>query len=191
MEKIEVYKKIQAAKQHISMSEMKKEGWNEYSKYHYFTPDQINRLVFLACQETKLLTLFNLKRNEYGEFGELTIIDLETGEKECVEMSTAIPQITATNAAQQLGGCVTYTERYLKMTVFGISDNTLDPDTTENTQKTSKNTDDKKWLNKGTKDWKNVVAKITSKQITMKDVLSVYKMKKELKEELETLSKIK
>ena len=33
---------------------------------------------------------------------------------------------------------MTFTERYLKMTVFGIVDNTLDPDTTENTEKTAK-----------------------------------------------------
>ena len=110
-----IYGKIMAAKQHISMSEMRKEGWNEFSKYNYFTPDQINKLVFLACQESNLLTLFSLKRNEHGEFGELLIIDLETFEKEIITMATAIPSITATNAAQQLGGCVTYTERYLKM----------------------------------------------------------------------------
>ena len=53
-------------------------------------------------------------------------------------MASAIPDITATNAAQQLGGCMTYTERYLKMTAFGIVDNSLDPDTTENTESTVK-----------------------------------------------------
>lgn len=30
---------------------------------------------------------------------------------------------------------MTFTERYLKMTAFGIYDNSLDPDTTENTEK--------------------------------------------------------
>ena len=50
-------------------------------------------------------------------------------------MASAIPEIKATNIAQQLGGCVTYTERYLKMSLFGITDNQLDFDTTENTKK--------------------------------------------------------
>jgi len=180
---MEIYKKILAAKQHISMSEMKKEGWNEYSKYHYFTPDQINKLVFLACQEASLLTLFSLKRDQFGEIGELTLIDLETFEKEVITMATAIPSITATNAAQQLGGCVTYTERYLKMTVFGISDNTLDPDSKDLTKHPVKE-DNKKWLNKNTKDWTNAVAKLKAKTVTMKEIEAAYKMRKDFKEEL-------
>ncbi|MDA3779663.1 MAG: ERF family protein [Bacteroidales bacterium] len=185
---MEIYKKILAAKQNISMTDMKKEGWNDFSKYAYFTPDQINKLVFLGCQESELLTLFSLKRNQHGEYGELAIIDLETGEKEIITMATAIPSITATNAAQQLGGCVTYTERYLKMTAFGISDNTLDPDTSNNTKKTNTApADDKKWLNKNTDAWDNVVKKLKDKKITMQDITDVYKMKKELKDELKKL----
>ena len=68
-------------------------------------------------------------------YGRLTVYDLESGEKLTAEMATAIPEIKATNIAQQLGGCVTYTERYLKMSLFGITDNQLDFDTTENTKK--------------------------------------------------------
>ena len=68
-------------------------------------------------------------------YGRLTIYDLESGEKLTTEMASAIPEIKATNIAQQLGGCVTYTERYLKMSLFGITDNQLDFDTTENTKK--------------------------------------------------------
>jgi len=184
---MEIYKKILAAKQHISMTDMKKEGWNDYSKYKYFTPDQINKLVFLACQDANLLTLFSLKRNEFGEYGELVIIDLETDEKETITMATAIPSITATNAAQQLGGCVTYTERYLKMTTFGISDNTLDPDNVDNAKKpnaSSNEVNEKKWLNKNTKDWTNAVAKLKAKTIKMEDIEKVYKMRKDFKDEL-------
>ena len=189
--KTNIYTKILAAKQHISMSEMKKEGWNDYSKYAYFTPDQINKLVFLACQESDLLTLFSLKRNEHGEYGELVIIDLETGEKETIEMATAIPSITATNAAQQLGGCVTYTERYLKMTTFGTSDNTLDPDNSSNTKKTNTEPiDDKKWLNKNTKDWTNAVAKLKAGTVKIADIKKVYKMRKDFEEDLIKQSKL-
>jgi len=188
MEKIEVYKKLLAAKQHINMSDMKKEGYNEYSNYNYFTPDQINKLVFLACQAANILTTFDLKRNEFGEYGELTIIDLDSGQSIITHMATAIPSITATNAAQQLGGCVTYTERYLKMSAFGISDNSLDPDGKDQKKQPKKPKDDgKKWLNKGTKEWLNAIEKLTAKTITMKQVLEVYKMKSELKKELESI----
>lgn len=131
----ELIQKIAKAKAEIKNSPLKKEGRNDFSKYDYFTPSQIEHLVSTACQNNGLLPLFDLIRNELGVYGQLSIYDTETGEKLTMQMATAIPEIKATNIAQQLGGCVTYTERYLKMSAFGITDNKLDFDTTENTKK--------------------------------------------------------
>ena len=131
----ELLNKLAAAKAEIKATKLKKEGENTYSKYSYFTPSQIEFLVATACYNNKLLTAFDLIRNDLGVYGRLTIYDLESGEKLTTEMASAIPEIKATNIAQQLGGCVTYTERYLKMSLFGITDNQLDFDTTENTKK--------------------------------------------------------
>jgi hypothetical protein len=69
-----------------------------------------------------------LIRDNLGVFGRLTIFDCESDEIITYDMATAIPEIKATNIAQQLGGCVTYTERYLKMSAFGITDSNLDFD---------------------------------------------------------------
>ena len=126
---------MQAAKVEIKNTKIVKEGRNEFSKYDYFTPSQIEFLVAQACQNNGLITFFDLIRNELGVYGKLTIYDLETGSSLSREMATAIPEIKATNIAQQLGGCMTYTERYLKTSAFGITDNRLDFDTTENTKK--------------------------------------------------------
>ena len=131
----ELLNKLAAAKAEIKSTKLKKEGKNTYSNYEYFTPSQIEFLVATACHNNKLLTSFDLIRNDLGVFGRLTVYDLESGEKLTTEMASAIPEIKATNIAQQLGGCVTYTERYLKMSLFGITDNQLDFDTTENTKK--------------------------------------------------------
>ena len=131
----ELLNKLASAKAEIKATKLKKEGKNTYSNYEYFTPSQIEFLVATACHNNKLLTSFDLIRNELGVYGRLTVYDLESGEKLTAEMATAIPEIKATNIAQQLGGCVTYTERYLKMSLFGITDNQLDFDTTENTKK--------------------------------------------------------
>lgn len=123
-----IYMKIQEAKKLISNTEMKKAGWNDYSKYNYFLPEQVKQLVDTACFELNLFTKFDLIR-EAGEIkGVLQIVDINSGDKLVYEMATAIPEIKATNAAQQLGGTMTFTERYLKMTAFGIADNTLDFD---------------------------------------------------------------
>ncbi len=131
----ELLNKLASAKAEIKATKLKKEGKNTYSNYEYYTPSQIEFLVASACHNNKLLTSFDLIRNELGVYGRLTVYDLESGEKLTAEMASAIPEIKATNIAQQLGGCVTYTERYLKMSLFGITDNQLDFDTTENTKK--------------------------------------------------------
>ena len=131
----ELLNKLASAKAEIKATKLKKEGENTYSKYEYFTPSQIEFLVATACRNNKLLTSFDLIRNDLGVYGRLTIYDLESGEKMTTEMASAIPEIKATKIARQLGGCVTYTERYLKMSLFGITDNQLDFDTTENTKK--------------------------------------------------------
>ena len=131
----ELLNKLAAAKAEIKATKLKKEGKNTFSNYEYFTPSQIEFLVATACRNNKLLTSFDLIRNDLGVYGRLTIYDLESGEKLTAEMASAIPEIKATNVAQQLGGCSTYTERYMKQSMFGITDNQLDFDTTENTKK--------------------------------------------------------
>ena len=127
--------KIAKAKKEIASIEIKKNGKNEFSKYDYFTPSYVESLVSKVCEEHGLLTMFNLKRNELGEYGELSIIEIETGDIFTLTMATAIPEIKATNVSQQIGGCMTYTERYIKMSAFGIIDNRLDFDPTENSKK--------------------------------------------------------
>jgi len=135
MAKLSLQQKLAEARKIISGTKMKKAGKNTFSKYEYFTPDQVHRLVDDACQTVGLLTLFDLERDSLGVTGLLRIYDLDSDDIMEVQMATAIPEIKATNIAQQLGGAVTYTERYLKQSVFGIVDNSLDFDTTENTQK--------------------------------------------------------
>ena len=131
---MEILKKISNAKILIKNTKLEKLGLNKFSNYKYFTPEQVERLVSDACENQGLLTKFDLKRNEFGVIGILTIFDINSTEKLDFEMATAIPEIKATNIAQQLGGCVTYTERYLKSTAFGISENHLDFDSKDNTE---------------------------------------------------------
>jgi len=132
---MKILKKIAKAKEQIKSESIKKDGKNTFSKYAYFTPDQVERMVFNACQSNGLLTMFNLNRDQFGEVGTLTIYDINSDEKIEYNMATAIPSIKATNVAQQLGGCVTYTERYLKMSAFGIVENSLDFDDKDNSKK--------------------------------------------------------
>lgn len=152
-----ILEKLANAKLSIAQTKISKEWSNDFSHYEYFTPSQVAWLVQKVCNENKLYTKFDLKRDEYGVYGVLTVYDIEDWSFIQFEWATAIPEIKATNVAQQIWGCMTYTERYLKMTAFGITDNSLDFDTTENTKKVAEKkditkdwpfTDDLPWFNK-------------------------------------------
>lgn len=134
-ESLKVLNKIAEAKEIIRQTSVQKKGRNTYSKYDYYTPDQIVNLVQDACQTTDLITLFRTERTELGINAYMKIVDLKSGEFIEYCQVTAIPEIKATNIAQQLGGMNTYSNRYLLMFIFDIVDNNLDFDTTENTKK--------------------------------------------------------
>lgn len=182
---MEIYKKIAKAKEQIKKSDLKKEGRNSFSKYNYFTPEQVEHLVFEACQTNGLLTKFDLKRNEFGEYGILTIFDINSDEFATYEMSTAIPEIKATNIAQQLGGCVTYTERYLKMSAFGITENALDFDDKDNSKKPVKTLPELKPTDK--ENWSKVVTALQN-GFTIDQVKTKWKLSKDNEEKLLTES---
>lgn len=129
--------KISKAIELIKSKNLAKKGRNEFSNYDYYTPEQVAELVTGVTHEVKLITKFDLIRNELGITGRLSVYDLESDEQPVIyDMASAIPEIKATNISQQLGGAMTYTKRYLLMNAFDITDNNLDFDTTENTQKT-------------------------------------------------------
>ena len=136
---MEIYNKLQQAREFIKNSPVKKEGKNTYSGYEYFTPSQISKLVHDACQETGLIHVYRLYRKKLGYNATLVIVNTSNPDEVIIfNMPTSMPEIKATNEAQRLGGTVTYSQRYLLMIAFDIVDNSLDFDTTENTIKTVK-----------------------------------------------------
>ena len=129
--------KLLQARKLIKETSLKKEGSNKFSNYDYFTPSQVSHLVDTVCQELKLLPIFSLKKDEFGLYGSLTLADIDepAGEGITVQMRTEMPSITATNRTQQMGGCETYTKRYMLMSLFDICDNNLDFDSQDNRAK--------------------------------------------------------
>ena len=131
-----VIKKLFEAKKRIASQKITKEWKNTFSNYSYFTPEQVCSLVQKACEKFWLLTKFDLVRDDKWIEWRLTIYDIETEETMQFICATAIPEIKATNEAQQIWWCFTFTERYLKQSAFWFASNELDFDTTENTKKT-------------------------------------------------------
>lgn len=134
-----IYEKLQNARNLIKENKVKKEGLNKFSGYEYFTPSQISLIVHDACKKSGIIHLYRLVKISDGYVAYLNIIDIEKPEDVLsFEIPTSIPEIKATNEAQRLGGAVTYSERYLLMIAFDIVDNSMDFDTTENTEKSAK-----------------------------------------------------
>lgn len=130
---MKLYEKLDKARELVRTTKHKKAGRNDYSKYDYFTPEQVELIVAEVCKETKMLPLCSLKRNEFGLYQELTLVNLEDlNEKLSFELATVLGELKATNATQQMGGTDTYSERYIKMKVFQIKDNNLDFDAHDN-----------------------------------------------------------
>ena len=132
-----ILQKLAEAKKFIASKKMTKEWKNTWFNFSYFTPEQVNQYVQEACEKFWLLTKFDLIRDELWIEWQLTIYDIESEESLTFTGATAIPEIKATNVAQQIWWCFTYTERYLKMTSFWICSNELDFDADENMKKNS------------------------------------------------------
>ena len=191
---MKIYDKLQKAREFIKNSDLKKSGYNDYSKYSYYTPEQVDKLVHEACKDVKLLNLFSLKKNKHGYYGELTLIDLEDEKGEIVFIqSTDIPVIKATNVTQQIGGAVTYTNRYMLMTAFDIVDNNLDFYTPQKKKIPQTIEPEKPWLNnldkktnQPTPQWANVLEAIQEGKLTnIAKVREYYKVNKEVATKLE------
>ena len=178
-----IYTKLANAKAEIANTKMVKQGHNSYSHYDYFTPEQVAKLVYDACVNNDLLTMFSLKRDANGEYGELTIVDLDNDDTLTFIAATAIPEITATNAAMQLWGAMTFAERYLKMTAFWIFSNDLDFDTTENTKKREEKKEEQE--QRFNKEQLDAFTKIASRYKTAEDAIKVIKSKYRISKAME------
>lgn len=130
--------KLREARTAIRNTNIKKKGRNEYSGYDYFTPEQVGLLVSNVCEELGMLPLYNLEADEFGLKQTMLLINMDdTSDMLSFELRTKHGEIKATNETQQMGGTDTYSERYLKMKVFQIEDNNLDPDSKDHRQRSS------------------------------------------------------
>ena len=124
-----IYQKLQEARELVTKSKHKKDGRNDFSKYSYYTPEKIELIVAEVTKATGTMCLCSLKADEFGLYQELLLIEVETPQNNITfQLRTKHGQMKATNEAQQMGGTDTYSERYIKMKVFQIKDNNLDPD---------------------------------------------------------------
>lgn len=175
----QVLSKLAEARLFIKSHPVKKDGRNDFSKYDYFTPEIVSKLVNDACVEANIICVFCLKQDQLGYYGEVTTTDLDTGELLITETRTDRPEIKATNATQQMGGMNTYAKRYALMSLFDIEDNTMDFDSQDNS-KQEKKENEKPWLNKGTKEFEGAISKLKAGTTTIAKIRTVMSVSKEV-----------
>lgn len=186
MSNTKVLKKLADAKKIIRTTTVKKKGKNTFSNYEYFLPSQITELVQDACSKNGLVTMFNTQRDANRDiYASLTVSDIDSGESVTFNQVTAIPEIKATNLAQQLGGLNTYSSRYLMMFAFDITEDGLDFDSTANTKAQSKapKTSSKPQLTESHPKWNDIV-KFVSAGGTLKDITTKYSVSADIKNKL-------
>ena len=181
----EILNKLAVARVFIKSHQVKKDGRNEFSKYDYFTPEIVSKLVNDACIESNIICVFNLKQDPIGYYGEVITTDLDSGESLITEMRTAKPAITATNETQQMGGMNTYAKRYALMSLFDIEDNTIDFDSHDNTKsakpdKEQSVANDLPWLNEGTKEFNGAVEKLKAGKSSIPALRKYFKISKKI-----------
>jgi ribosomal protein L31 len=178
MTNTKVLQKLAEAKQIIRNTTVKKKGKNTFSNYEYFLPSQITELVQDACSKNGLVTMFNTQRDSNRDiFASLTVSDIDSGESVTFNQVTAIPEIKATNLAQQLGGLNTYSSRYLMMFAFDITEDGLDFDSTANTKAQSqapkRRVDSKPVLTESHPKWADII-KFVKAGGTLNDITTKY-----------------
>ena len=129
-----IYEKLDKARELIRNTPLKKTASG--GMFKYFTPEEVESLVAEACREVYLLPLCNLERDEYGIKQTMQLIDLEdVAGSIYFTLATEKGSLKNTNESQNMGSTDTYSERYIKMKVFQIKDNNLDPDGHQNHDK--------------------------------------------------------
>jgi len=122
-----IYEKLDKARELIRNTPLKKTASG--GMFKYFTPEEVESLVAKACSEVKLLPICNLERDEYGLKQTMQLVDLQdVAGSIYFTLATAKGDLKNTNESQNMGSTDTYSERYIKMKVFQIKDNNLDPD---------------------------------------------------------------
>ena len=120
-----IYEKLQQARNDFHNTEMKKTGYNKFAGYYYFELADFLPTVLKVCTKNKLFT--NISFNEV--LATLTITDVEKPSDTIVftsPMSKA--SLKGCHDVQNLGAVETYIRRYLYTTAFEIIEgDAIDP----------------------------------------------------------------
>ena len=117
-----IYEKIQKAKELILQANLKKTGKNNFAGYTYYELADLLPTIIQVCNKLKLFTKVSFN----DEFAMLDIINVEEP-NEVLQYTSPMKELNlkGANAIQALGGVQTYQRRYLYMSAFDIIENDM------------------------------------------------------------------
>ena len=116
-DKIKLFTKIQEAKIKFLNAGVKKSGWNNGFKYHYYELKDIVPPALKIFSDLNLATQFKFDQT----IGKMIVYDLDTGYS--TEYTSPLPILDGRDtreAMQNIGAVETYTRRYLYLQLFDV-----------------------------------------------------------------------
>ena len=117
-----IYEKIQTAKDTILKANLKKSGTNKFAGYSYYELADLLPTIIQVCNELKLFTAIDFTEDT----AILRIVNSEKPEETmCYYSPMKEIEMKGCNPIQALGGVETYQRRYLYMAAFDIIENDM------------------------------------------------------------------
>lgn len=120
--KINIYEKITNIKNDFLKENVKKSGRNKFANYTYYELADITPVLIELCKKYGIFTKFSYTKDE----ATLEIVNIENpNEREIYTSPMEELELKGCNKIQALGGCETYSRRYLYMSAFDIIENDM------------------------------------------------------------------
>lgn len=112
-----IYEKLQKARNELKDMKLKKSGENKFAKYTYYELEDFLPAIQNLCEKHKLVAAISFTY----EYATLTLVDSEKPEdKICFTSPMVESEMKGMTNIQTLGATQTYQRRYLYMTAFEI-----------------------------------------------------------------------
>jgi hypothetical protein len=112
-----IYEKLMEARIEFHSADIKKSGWNDFSKYNYFELSDFVMPILKLCKKHKLFTKVTFTK----ELATLCVLDMENPDQSITFTSPmGGAALKGTHEIQQIGAVETYQRRYLYVMMMDV-----------------------------------------------------------------------
>jgi len=109
-----IYEKINKLRMDFLSKEVKKTGYNSFSKFYFFELKDILPVALPLCKELGITTITGFEKNDFGIHAKMIVVNTEKTD-ETIELFSAAgtSDLKACHDIQNVGAVETYHRRYL------------------------------------------------------------------------------